>query len=73
MDDNYNLLKKIRLSLSISQEELARKLDISLRHYQNIEQEKSIPNIYTALKLCKILKIDPFELWNIENNEIVKK
>jgi len=50
-----NNIKKIRIHNNKTQEELARMLDISLRSYQNIENNKQIPNVVTALKLAKIL------------------
>lgn len=58
MTDGVNLInniKKIRMENNKTQEELARMLDISLRSYQNIEKNKQIPNVITALKLAKIL------------------
>lgn len=39
----------------MTQEELARILNISLRSYQNIENDKQIPNVITTLKLAKLL------------------
>lgn len=58
MTDGVNLInniKKIRIQNNKTQEELARKLDISLRSYQNIENNIQTPSVITALKLAKIL------------------
>lgn len=67
---NYNLLKQLRQTANLSQEDISRKLYISLRQYHNIENGYSIPNVYTALEIAKILKIDPYKLWNIDKKEI---
>jgi putative transcriptional regulator len=49
-----------------TQEELARMLDISLRSYQNIESNKQIPNVITALKLAKLLNITVEKLYILD-------
>ncbi|MBO8161991.1 MAG: helix-turn-helix transcriptional regulator [Thermosipho sp. (in: Bacteria)] len=55
-----------RKEAGYTQEQMARLLNVTLRHYINIEKRKVLPNIVTGLKLAKILKVNPFELWNIE-------
>lgn len=56
-----NNLKKIRLEQNMTQEELARQCNISLRQIQNIENNKSIPRIDIALKIKKVLKRENVE------------
>ena len=60
---NNELLKEIRLSKNLTQKELAKQLNISERHYQNIEYGKSNPSIKLALRLCDILEIDLTDLF----------
>ena len=57
-------IKEIRTKKGYTQEDIARKLDVTLRHYQNIETGKTIPNVITGLKMAKLLNINPYELWN---------
>ena len=69
MTDGVNLInniKKIRVENNKTQEELARILNISLRSYQNIENNKQTPNVITALKLAKILNTKVEKLYTIE-------
>lgn len=58
-----NRIKEARLSKNLTQEELAALLKITLRHYQNIEGYKAIPNVLTALKLSSILDTDLLTLY----------
>lgn len=62
-----NHIKKARQKKGYTQEQAARLLGISLRHYLNIEFYKSKPNVYLALRLCTILDADPFKLFNPNN------
>lgn len=70
--DNFNLLKQLRQTKDFSQEDVARRVDISLRQYQNIESGKSAPNIYLGLRIARLFVIDPYQLWNCDN-EIIGK
>lgn len=56
-----NNLKNIRIAKGMTQEELARKCNISLRQIQNIEYNKNIPKIDIALKIKEQL-----ECFNVE-------
>lgn len=56
-----NNLKAIRLEKNVTQEKLARIVDISLRQVQNIESGKSSPNVYLAIKIKKALKVENIE------------
>lgn len=69
MTDGVNLInniKKIRIKNNKTQEELARMLDISLRSFQNIENNIQAPNVITALKLAKILNTTVEKLYIID-------
>ena len=60
---NNKLLKNHRLSKNLTQKELAKQVNISERHYQNIEYGKANPSISLALRLCDILEIDLTDLF----------
>lgn len=60
-------IKDYRLKVSLTQEEVARALDIVLNHYQKIEKGKTTPNVKIGLKLAKILKADPYDLFPIDD------
>lgn len=55
-------LQKARQAANISQEEIAHKANISLRHYQRIEKGESIPTVKIALAICKVLHVDPHDI-----------
>lgn len=59
-------IKDYRIQNNYTQESLARALDITLNHYQKIEYGKSIPNVLIGLNMAKLLKVDPYTLFNIE-------
>lgn len=48
-------LKEARELNKITQEEMAKEIDISLTHYRNIERKRSIPNVVIAIKIAKTL------------------
>lgn len=50
-----NNVQKIRKYNKLTQEHVARAVDISLNSYQNIEAEKQTPSVKTALKIAKVL------------------
>jgi DNA-binding XRE family transcriptional regulator len=56
-----NNLKKIRLQNEISQEKLARIVDVSLTTIQNIENQNSEPKVILAIKIKKALNCKTVE------------
>lgn len=57
-------LKKLRVKQNLTQEKIARELNISLRQYQYIEQQKVITNVITALAIAKILQSTVEEIFS---------
>ena len=55
-------LREARNHKGISQERLSRMINVSLKHYQNIEHGLSVPTVTIALHICEILDIDPREI-----------
>ncbi|KUP22076.1 helix-turn-helix transcriptional regulator [Paenibacillus sp. DMB5] len=52
-------LKEIREEKELSQEKVSRAVNISLKHYQNIEYGVTMPTVNIALHICEILEVDP--------------
>ena len=52
------LIKRQRKKLSLIQEELAEKIDLSTQHLSKVENGHSIPSLETFLKLMQVLNID---------------
>ncbi len=59
-----NHFKKTRISLSITQEQLSNKTDISLSQIARIETARLNPTLCTIVELAKGLNIHPKELLN---------
>lgn len=51
-----------RLEPQLSQEEVSRLVECSVRHYNQIEMGKSLPNIVLALSICELLEINPYDV-----------
>ena len=64
-------IKEMRVKAGLTQEELARRVNLTLRQYQNIEQLKNIPNIKTGLAIAIALKSCPFELFLEEEINLI--
>lgn len=56
-----NNIKISRKSINMTQEELARICDVSLRQIQNIESGVSIPRVDLAIKIKKALNVKDIE------------
>lgn len=65
-------IKKLRKEKGYTQEYIARKLNITLRHYQLIEGRKVTPSVTIALKLSKFLNVNPFDLFPVNNQHYHK-
>lgn len=52
-------LSEARKEKGLTQEQLCRAVNISLKHYQNIEHGITIPAVNIALHICEILDVDP--------------
>jgi putative transcriptional regulator len=62
----YITIAEARKQKKLSQEKVARCVDISLRSYQTIERDGVMPSVVTALMICELLNVDPREIheWN---------
>lgn len=62
-----NKLKEIRMKNNITQENLARKVDVTLNAIQNIENKNTEPKVGLAIKLKRALNVKNIEeLFNID-------
>lgn len=64
-----NRLKSTRILLGHTQEQLVKRVGISLRAYQTYEQELSYPKISTALKIADFLGSSCEYLWGTPRSE----
>lgn len=51
-----------RREKKLSQEKVSRLVNVSLKHYQNIEYGITIPTVTIALHICEVFDIDPREV-----------
>ena len=64
------MIKEYRIKNGFSQEELAKKVDISWRHLQRLEHNESKTTVKTLKKLIKVLKISDTDIINyLKTNE----
>ena len=64
------MIKLLRKQKNLTQEDIARAIDISLRQYINIEKGISEPKIKKGLQIAAILDVDPYILFKIERIKI---
>lgn len=59
-------LQEARNNQNLTQEDVASGINVSVRHYQRLEAGTVTPPVTTALRICKLLNVDPFciEEWN---------
>ena len=60
-------IKKFRQSRSLSQADLAEKLDISVNFLCNIENGNRWISPQTLVKFASIMNIEPYELFKLDN------
>lgn len=65
-----NKIKEIRKGKEnkYTQEKMAREIDITVRQYINIENNKSIPSVYIALKIADVLKCKVEDIYKIKKD-----
>jgi transcriptional regulator with XRE-family HTH domain len=62
-------LKKAREMAHISQMDLSFMAGLSQNHVNYIESGHRTPNLYTLLKICKALNLDPARLFSPSDDE----
>ncbi|WP_108722143.1 helix-turn-helix transcriptional regulator [Gorillibacterium timonense] len=55
-------LSEARTQKGLTQEQVSRSVNISLKHYQNIEHGITSPTVNIALHICELLDVDPREI-----------
>lgn len=64
-----NLIERERISLNISSEQLALTIGINPKRMHDIEQSKHIPSTLIALKICRALKKEAFDIFVLEETD----
>lgn len=59
-------IQNLRKSKKLTQNELAKKVNISRQSLSAIENEKTVPSLKVALKLSLIFEVEVNELFSIE-------
>lgn len=60
----FNLIK-LRKTLKLSQEEMAKKLDVSRPHYSNIENGKADPTFGVMKRFEELFKEQYEDIWEL--------
>jgi len=60
-------LSEARKLRNLTQEEVARRADISLSTYVKMESGRIQPKVKTALRVAFVLQFSPYDLFNDEN------
>jgi len=55
-------LLEARSNRGLTQEQVSRAINVSLKHYQNIEHGITSPTVNIALHICEVLGVDPREI-----------
>ena len=66
-----NKIKRQRENLDYSQKEVAEMLGVKIPQYQRYESGKTVPNVFIAQKIARVLNInlDTFAKWLKELNK----
>lgn len=67
------MIKELRIKNNYTQEEMANKLQISLRHYIRIDNETTIPRPDVFANLINILKMDKENIGQFIENVLKNK
>lgn len=66
-------LKKMRISYGLTQEKLAEKIECSIRHISDIEQDRAKPSYEILINICNIYNISVndifYEYLNVDENK----
>lgn len=71
MGREAEIIRKKRIELGLSQMEAAVSAGLILQQYQRFEygyQKLSNANMITVLRICAVLKLDPYEFVTVVNN-----
>ena len=64
-----NGIKRLRSKNKLTQEKFAKKVNMSVQGYRNIEQNKYMPTAETIDKICEEFNISPIELILPDSNQ----
>ncbi|NLL52391.1 MAG: helix-turn-helix transcriptional regulator [Peptococcaceae bacterium] len=66
-------MKSLRRQNKLTQLELAKKLNVTVQHYQQIETGTTAPNLKIISKLCAIFDVHPSYFFEVKNVSIINK
>ena len=64
---------EIRLGLDMTQEQLAERLDMSLKAFQRVERGLENLTIRRLVRIANALGVRPIELWAIPGSRLVRR
>ena len=62
-----NTLRVERAKMNLTQEELARRINVSRQTIHAIENNKYVPSIHLSLKIAKFFKLNIEEIFKLDN------
>lgn len=66
----YIIFKELRLENKLTQEEIAKELNISIQSIHKWEQNKCFPDAFNLIKICKFYNVSSDYLLGLNNNKI---
>ncbi|BFL68887.1 TPA: helix-turn-helix transcriptional regulator [Staphylococcus aureus] len=63
------IFKELRLEKRLTQEEIAKKLNISIQSIHKWEQNKCLPDTFNIIKICEFYNISSDYLLGLNNNK----
>ena len=63
----HNELRVERAKLNLTQEELAKRINVSRQTIHAIENNKYVPSIHLSLKIAKFFKLNIDEIFKLED------
>ena len=66
-------IKRLRANRGLTQDALSEKVEINPKYLSNIERGKENPTIDTLLRLAHALKVEPWEMFMVEEDTLDKK
>ena len=76
MNDKQQLgkrIKRLRANRGLTQDALSEKVEINPKYLSNIERGKENPTLDTLLRLAHALKVEPWEMFMVEEDILDKK
>ncbi|SRR6266566_1639477 len=63
-------IKRLRTRLGLTQDDLAERIQINPKYLSNIERGRENPTLDTLLRLAKSLKVEPWEMFLLDQSSL---